>query len=804
MPQEQPHSHEASMSTGRIDNQDGILSDATTRSETPHWESPTETEEHASINEEIKVTHTPHTTRCGVVPQPAGSIPLHTNIQEVQQKLRSGTAAAVPAPQADTTGTATAEAGATEKPASGTRDQTSTAEIIFQAKEAWRRAYKAMMNMEPPGVVKAAADAAIEMTAKYWSFKATESVEAVIMKCTQRMPLTFANPALGTVLRILNPEATAVMWAQTKRQRKAATGSSSYVTEVTGTFSSMDQARAAWHDHYHQRKQTNDRHCYNRTTQETVAATGSEMEELFIELDATLHQGFSESASAVSDEAGDVWYGTQCYTSAYIDQAHRAVSQWKAHATQAQPSTMSAQTDPDLTTWQVTSPSPEESLSRTAIQVEQVVGMAKSDADSGQIMATVRIMAEDLATTVGLTAGTVMQMAALTQAQLHTQTTDSESDHSMSTRTARTAMIENIKMVSASELLQAAEASGHSWEQARDTLISVLEAQTAAGCPNWERERRNTAAMVVKAAKSLQQEVHGKGMATRSPCMVIHQERVVMAASRLTRRAVQHYHATIRDAPTVAVPTHTHFAAVSSVHKDETGTTEEAEWFECSVGDSIEANQAPQTADGEAVAWHDCTQQKWSHRQQQDHTRHPHLTTSGIRRWKREQAEQHAVKDAIAVAAALDAEIAHQSKPSAQVSSQSSDEASRSEDSSADSSDESSSDESSEGETNKDSHDPATAVAGVSRDRREAKKRRLKPINTMIDLIKEARKPNRQHKATAARMLTRLVETNRTMQTVRQRMMQVRAKRRRARRSQLKQESFTDKLCVLRQWQLNK
>ena len=83
------------------------------------------------------------------------------------------------------------------------------------------------------------------------------AVEAVIMKCTQRMPLTFANHALGTVLRTLNPEATAVMWAQTKRQRKAVTGSSSYVTEVTGTFSSMEQASAAWHDHYQQRKQTN-------------------------------------------------------------------------------------------------------------------------------------------------------------------------------------------------------------------------------------------------------------------------------------------------------------------------------------------------------------------------------------------------------------------------------------------------------------------------------------------------------------------------------------------------------------------
>ena len=133
----------------------------------------------------------------------------------------------------------------------------------------------------------------------------------------------------------------------------------------------MEQASAAWHDHYQQRKQTNasDHYCYNRTIQETVVATWSEMEELFIELDATLKQGFSKSATAVADEAGDVWYSTQCYTSAYIDQAHQAVAQWKAHTAQAQPSMMSAQTDPDLTTWQVISPSPEESLSRIAIQV---------------------------------------------------------------------------------------------------------------------------------------------------------------------------------------------------------------------------------------------------------------------------------------------------------------------------------------------------------------------------------------------------------------------------------------------------
>ena len=126
----------------------------------------------------------------------------------MQQGSRPPTAAAVPISQADMTGTTTAATEATQTSPSTTCDQTATAEIIVQVKEAWRHAYKAMMNMEPPRVVKAAAEAAIEMAAKHWSFKATEAVEAVIMKCTQRMPLTFANPALGTVMRRLNSEAT--------------------------------------------------------------------------------------------------------------------------------------------------------------------------------------------------------------------------------------------------------------------------------------------------------------------------------------------------------------------------------------------------------------------------------------------------------------------------------------------------------------------------------------------------------------------------------------------------------------------
>ena len=109
-----------------------------------------------------------------------------------------------------------------------------------------------------------------------------------------------------------------------------------------------------------------------------------------------------------------------------------------------------------------------------------------------------------------------------------------------------------------------------------------------------------------------------------------------------------------------------------------------------------------------------------------------------------------------------------------------------------------------ENETTEDEGEPEdSTVAGVARDRREARKKRAKPIKDMIKIIKEARQPNRQHKATAARMLTRMVEGNRAISQVRQAFAAARAKRRRERRDILKQAGATEKPCCVRRWQLN-
>ena len=53
------------------------------------------------------------------------------------------------------------------------------------------------------------------------------------------------------------------------------------------------------------------------------------MGELFAELAHTTKVGFDATLMAVADEAGDVWYGAQCYVIAYAEQAECALAGWK-------------------------------------------------------------------------------------------------------------------------------------------------------------------------------------------------------------------------------------------------------------------------------------------------------------------------------------------------------------------------------------------------------------------------------------------------------------------------------------------
>ena len=113
------------------------------------------------------------------------------------------------------TGTGADSAGHSETAA---QTIATAAAIILQVKEPWRVMCTAMTNVCAPEVVQAAANTALQETAKNRSFRAhvQDAAEAVVMKIEQRSPLTFVNPALGTGLQAVTPEPTALMWKHIK------------------------------------------------------------------------------------------------------------------------------------------------------------------------------------------------------------------------------------------------------------------------------------------------------------------------------------------------------------------------------------------------------------------------------------------------------------------------------------------------------------------------------------------------------------------------------------------------------------
>ena len=90
-----------------------------------------------------------------------------------------------------------------------------------------------MLNRDNPEKVQHAAITAMSMTAAAWEFDAQDAVEAVIIKIESRSPLTFGNPAIGTIVRYLSQTVeqfrviTKQLWTNIKASAVATTGSSS-------------------------------------------------------------------------------------------------------------------------------------------------------------------------------------------------------------------------------------------------------------------------------------------------------------------------------------------------------------------------------------------------------------------------------------------------------------------------------------------------------------------------------------------------------------------------------------------------
>ena len=212
-----------------------------------------------------------------------------------------------------------------------------------EAMRAWDVTVATMTQLDTPATVARAAAAAIHLTAKVWNFQAADAVEEVTMKAESRSPLTFSpwtlgKPQRGISLRVIadslmkhqvGGEITMAIWNAIKKARTAQSGPSSYTTEVTGKFGSLYEAMEAWKIHYENRD-----HCElrTRTMAETIRGTSLEVEELRKEVLRAHREGLAATKLAVMDEAGDVWYGAQCYMVAYQEQRQRAIVTWLGQA----------------------------------------------------------------------------------------------------------------------------------------------------------------------------------------------------------------------------------------------------------------------------------------------------------------------------------------------------------------------------------------------------------------------------------------------------------------------------------------
>ena len=75
---------------------------------------------------------------------------------------------------------------------------------VADAGQAWDTMFRLMSNPSSPMAFTEVAQAAMTITSTTWSFEAAVAMEAVIQQIVSRSPLTFANPHLGMVLRMVH------------------------------------------------------------------------------------------------------------------------------------------------------------------------------------------------------------------------------------------------------------------------------------------------------------------------------------------------------------------------------------------------------------------------------------------------------------------------------------------------------------------------------------------------------------------------------------------------------------------------
>ena len=205
---------------------------------------------------------------------------------------------------------------------------------------------------------------------------------------------------------------------------------------------------------------------------------------------------------------------------------------------------LKTQTMADKSVWETVPTVMETGLQRAAATtVTTIRTMVTNKEDHARIMAEVHRCCEDNATTLEMTAGTVLSIAATLHVSLNKESIIIEGNPAQCTaETVRQRRIQNSTQINQQKLIEQSSQLEESWEQAYERCRTAIQMCETNKCPAWLSEKHTTAKTLKKRARELIQKTEGTVLrGTEQPVRVVHQEEVVMAAARLSIAALQHH-----------------------------------------------------------------------------------------------------------------------------------------------------------------------------------------------------------------------------------------------------------------------
>ena len=184
----------------------------------------------------------------------------------------------------------------------------------------WNKAHFLMTNGAAPALVSAVDTKALEMAASLWGFSSPNSVESMILKQQQCIPLLPCMVLLRAKFgELAYPGIAKAMWRYDV-QGNSIMGIICDFRQIQGRYTSLQEAYLAWEVHYHEL------HAYS--TVELRPSIDGIIRTFAVGMNYSHSQ--TEPWPSPANHATDMWQLLQCYCKVYFERLGQIILLWKA------------------------------------------------------------------------------------------------------------------------------------------------------------------------------------------------------------------------------------------------------------------------------------------------------------------------------------------------------------------------------------------------------------------------------------------------------------------------------------------